>query len=93
MLASLKRQNIDVKVLIVEFVNQVYEEESSNEDKGKDKFLMARTKGPIVDKESVSSSQKDDLAKAMKESKHIDQDSSSLYQVNKFISYYDNEKT
>ncbi|CAH1448617.1 unnamed protein product [Lactuca virosa] len=91
MLASLKRQNIDVKGLVAEAENWVSEQESSAEDKGKDKCLMSQTEDPVV--ERGSSSFKDDLAKAAKDSKHLDWDSSSLYQVNKFITYTDNEKS
>lgn len=80
LLTSQKRKIIDVKVLVVVVENCVSEEESSDEDKGNDKCLMARTEDPVVDKEISSSSFKDDLAKVAKDSKHLDWDSSSSYQ-------------
>ncbi|CAI9299649.1 unnamed protein product [Lactuca saligna] len=93
LLGSLKRETIDVKVLVVEVENYVPEEESSDKDKGKDKCLMAHIEDPVVDKERGSRSFKDDLAKVAKDSKHLVWDSSSSYQVNKFITYTDSEKS
>lgn len=85
-------QNIDFKVLVAKIEKWVFEEESSDEDKGKDKCLMTYNEDLITNKESGCSSFKDDPAKAAKDANHLDWDSSSLYQVNKFITYPDNEK-
>lgn len=79
-------------MLVAEAENWVSEEESSDEDVGKDKFLMAHIEDLVVDKESGSSSFKYDLAKVVKDSKHLNWDSSSLYQVKMFITYSNNEK-
>ena len=93
LLASLKRLNFDVKTLIDEVENWADDEESSDEDKEKDKCLMARTDAFFFDEGgSRSSSVKFDLGKVDKDSKMLEWDSSSLYQVNKIVNYYDNEK-
>ncbi|CAH1420610.1 unnamed protein product [Lactuca virosa] len=48
LLASLKRKNIDVKVMVAEVESWVDDEESSDEDKGKDKCFMACTDAFII---------------------------------------------
>lgn len=63
-------QNIDFKVLVAKIEKWVFEEESSDEDKGKDNCQMAYTEDLITNKERVSSSFKYDLSKATKDSNH-----------------------
>ena len=66
------------------------EEDDSSEDEGKkDVCLMA-----IVDEEDTGKeiSYNADLSEAARDSKMKDWNSSSLCQVKKFVTYYDNEK-
>lgn len=92
LLASIKGQDIDVKVLIAEVESRVDNEELSDKDKLKDKCLMSYN-DVITDKGGNSSSSFEaDLAKAAKDSKMSNWDSSSLYHVNKFVNYSDNKK-
>lgn len=46
----------------------------------------------VIDKEIGAISFQYDLAKAVKDSKNLDWDSTSVYQVNKYITYTDNKK-
>ncbi|CAH1445726.1 unnamed protein product [Lactuca virosa] len=70
LLAFLKRWNIDVKIFVAKVENWVDDEESSDEDKVKDKCLMAHTDATINDEGSNElSSFKANIAKAAKESK------------------------
>ncbi|CAH1425242.1 unnamed protein product [Lactuca virosa] len=57
------------------------DEESSEEDGGKEKYLMAHIDVPVTDKESKGSSTFEvDMAKSIEYSKIQDWDSLSLYQ-------------
>ncbi|CAH1441750.1 unnamed protein product [Lactuca virosa] len=77
--ASLKRQNFDVNILITKVENWVDGEESSDEDKGKDKCLMAHTDALVIDEGRNRPSSFDvNMDKAAKDSKMIAWDSSSL---------------
>ncbi|CAH1416458.1 unnamed protein product [Lactuca virosa] len=49
LLASLKRQNIDVKILVAEVENWVDDEKSSNEDQEKFKCFMAHINALVAD--------------------------------------------
>ena len=91
LLASLKRQNVDVKAFVAEEEKETWEEEeaSSEEEESNDKCLMAKIEEEGAGKEN---SYEADLSEATRDSKMSDWDSTSLYQVNKFVSYYDNEK-
>ncbi|CAH1435661.1 unnamed protein product [Lactuca virosa] len=51
-LASLKIQNIDVKVLVAELERWVDDEESFDDDKGNDKCLTAHTDSFVTDEVS-----------------------------------------
>ncbi|CAH1440218.1 unnamed protein product [Lactuca virosa] len=93
LLKSLERNHIDVKLLVAEVKRWVDEEESYDEDEGKDKCLMSYTDVFVTIEGSNSlSSFEADLAKVAKDSKTMDWDSSSLYQVNKIFIYYNNKK-
>ncbi|CAI9268270.1 unnamed protein product [Lactuca saligna] len=66
---------------------------SSDEDGEKDKGCMAHIDTIVtIEGSSGSSTFKAELAKAAKDSKLQNWDSSSLYQVNKFVTYSDNKK-
>jgi len=91
LLASLKRQNVDVKAFVAEEEKETWEEEeaSSEEEDNKDKCLMAKIDEEDAGKESSYDA---DLSEAARDSKMSDWDSTSLYQVKKFVTYSDNEK-
>lgn len=73
LLPPLKRHTIDLRILVTEVENWVGNEESSGEDGGKDKCLIAHIDAPITDKESKGSSTFEaDLAKVAKDSKTQD---------------------
>lgn len=66
----MKRQNIDVKILVADVENWVDDKESSNKDEGMDMFLMAHTDILVANKEWKRSSTFDaDLAKVVMDSK------------------------
>lgn len=55
-MSYLKVHNIDVNILVVEVENWVDDEESSNEDQGKDTCLVAHTDSVVTNEESRSGS-------------------------------------
>ncbi|CAH1424006.1 unnamed protein product [Lactuca virosa] len=88
LVASLKRKNLESKVLVVEGEEWVDEEELSDEEVKKSVCLMGVTGDLVTDEASSSSSTFDvDLAKAASDSKVQNWDSSSLYQVKKLVTY------
>ena len=90
LVAQLKRQNINLKVLVAETEEWV-EDEDSTEDEGKnDKCLMAKIEETTDS--SSSSTFTADLSAAARNSASSDWDSSSLYQVKNFVTYSSNEK-
>lgn len=92
-MATLKRQNIDAKILVTRVENWVDDEESSDKEGGRGKCLMAHTNALVIDKESKGSSTFEaNISKDAKDSKSQNWDSLSLYQVKKFFTYSDNEK-
>lgn len=85
---------MESKVLIVEGEERVEDEESSNEEVKKDIFLMTYVDESFIDEASRSLSTFDsDLLKDVIDSKARNWNSSSLYQVKKFVTYSNNEKT
>ena len=82
---------MDVKAFIAEEEKETWEEEeaSSEEEENNDKCLMAKIEEEGAEK---GSSYEADLSEAARDSKMSDWDSTSLYQVKKFINYSDNEK-
>ncbi|CAH1422607.1 unnamed protein product [Lactuca virosa] len=93
LLASLKRQNIDVKILVAEVDSWVDDEKSSEEDQPKDKCFIAHIDVFVTYEGSNDASTfKANLDKADKDSKIVDWDSTSLYKVNKLFNSFDNEK-
>lgn len=83
-LASLKRKNINVKVIVVEEENWVDGEKSYVEDKEKERCLIF-----FIDEGTYNPSTFEvGLAKATKDSKMLETDSSSLYQVKKICQLF-----
>ena len=80
---------MDLKAFVAEEESWQEEEESSEDEGIKDKCLMARIDEEDADKESSYDA---DLSEVARDSKMNDWDSTSLYQVNKFVTYSDNEK-
>ena len=87
LLASLKRQNMDVKAFVAEEEKETWEEEevSSEEEENKDKCLMARIDEEDAGKESSYDA---DLSEAARDSKMSDWDSTSV--TPKFFANYFN---
>lgn len=94
MVHLLKKKILESKFLLPNEESWTEEDESSKDEvDGKNVCFMPSIDASFIEESSKGSSTFDfDLAQSTKDYTTQNQDSSSLYQVHKYVNYFDNEK-